>query len=57
MNEAAARAALSDHDGLAKPLHVQQMEQSLQLTPLLGYVEDLLSTQYNNRWVFLHKLK
>ena len=29
MNEAAVRAALSDHDGLAKPLHVQQMEQSL----------------------------
>ena len=51
MSEAAARAALSDHDGLAKPLHVQQIEQSLQLTPLLSYVEDLLSTQDNTRYI------
>ena len=51
MSEAAVRAALSDHDGLAKPVHVQQMEQALQLNPLLSYVEDLLSTQDNNRLI------
>ncbi len=47
---AAAQAALSDHGGMAKPLHVQQMEQALQLTPLLSYVEDLLSAPQSNRY-------
>ncbi len=38
--------SLADHDGMAKPLHIQEIEKAMALNPLLGYIEDMLSTNY-----------
>lgn len=34
---------------LAKPLHVQQVEQALRLEPFLNYVEDVINKPPANR--------